>query len=59
MFLCHACVLMNDLGFELGLGPMFHVIVLLYFCLKCESFFGVVLLLFPVLEIGEWVGRGR
>ena len=58
MFLCHAYVLMNDLGFELGLGPMF-VIVLLYFCLKCESFFGVVLLLFPVLEIGKGMGRGR
>ena len=53
MFLCHAYVLMDDLGFELGLGPMF-VIVLLY-----ESFFGVVLLLFPVLEIGKGVGRGR
>jgi len=43
----HAYLLTYDLGFEFGLGPMF-MIVLLYFCPKCESFFGVVLLLFPV-----------
>ena len=45
---CHAYAFMNDLGFEFGLGLMF-IIVLLYFCTNCELFFGVVLLLFPVL----------